>query len=211
MPHEAEVLVDWMNIATGRQIHSEADAVRIIDDVVELVVEAVGHLAPPPHSANVRLYGSWETRNLEPHTRRAIEHLRQAASRSNRRIGKLRITVNLVRQMAHSALVPDAPAIASYVVARPCRSAGCGNWVSEQKMADTMIVSDAIFFGSFPEAAVIVISDDQDMLPGLLAASYFRRTLASRPSEEVLWFRPGRPLLASESGLLRHLMIRGSS
>jgi hypothetical protein len=62
-------------------------------------------------------------------------------------------------------------------------------------MVDTIIVADAVSLSFYPNIAVIVVSDDIDLAPGLALAGIQRERLAVSPGStpSVAWLRRNPP------------------
>lgn len=70
-----------------------------------------------------------------------------------------------------------------------------------QKLVDSCIVADAIWFAS-KEEDVAVVSEDEDVIPGLLTASAFKRN--------VVWLNPAQGPRSWYLGPLQSQKVRHS-
>ena len=209
MDGEVAVLVDWQNCFHGRGFKTLEDAEDALSELTDLVQTSLNLVNGRPTSVEVRLYGSW---SIEPFSWRLdpfSQKLESALARTSRRIKGAATVFDLVRGMAHASEVPDPVQLCAYVSERDCRKAFCSEKIYEQKLADTMLTSDAAFYGSFTGLNIVLISNDNDMIPGLLTSSYFRRGAGGRPAQEILWYRPGRPRMFQDSRLEKHFRVEG--
>ncbi|WP_158715764.1 MULTISPECIES: hypothetical protein [Streptomyces] len=143
-----------------------------------MVRQAVKQHWPCVTDLHLRLYGGWLFRSGRA-TRQwewALPHL---ADFHTRRDG-LRIEPELAHSSAWS---PDARIRGTFRTAReadpgePDRAA--------QKMVDGLIVADSLRY-SLEGKPTVLVSDDDDVLPGLLAAT-------ARPTRSMMWLRKRAP------------------
>lgn len=211
MVYEVEALVDWQNVlvgwrkATGNRGRSEIDAqdsVAHLVDHIRFASESLG--TDQNRQVTAWVYGSelQDSRGFGMHVRQALSQMR-VSDRS------LRLTLNPVERPVHSNGEPLQVSLCPYEADRPCRRDGCDQNIREQKLADTMIVADAAHFGMFATIGLVVISDDADMIPGLLLAAQLRRAAGGNPSAELLWHRPGRGVADYRRKYERHFMTTG--
>lgn len=74
----------------------------------------------------------------------------------------------------------------------------------EQKMVDTMIVADAIYYARRHNQCVVVLSDDSDITPGLVVGG---RECA--PGNSIVWLRTAtRKASANDSLISMHCELR---
>lgn len=211
MVYEVEVLVDWQNVlvgwrrATGNRGRSEIDAQDSVAHLVEHIrfaTEALG--VAQTRQVTAWVYGSeiQDSRGFGMHVRQALNQMR-VSERS------LRLTLNPVERPVHSNGELLQVSICPYEAERLCRRDGCGQTIRDQKLADTMIVADAAHFGMFATVGLVVVSDDVDMVPGLLLAAQLRRAAGGNPSAELVWYRPGRGVADYKRKYERHFMTTG--
>jgi hypothetical protein len=69
----------------------------------------------------------------------------------------------------------------------------CGANTHRQKIVDTTMVVDIVTFGQFPTVGLQAVSDDQDMLPGVMVAAIQRGKAIGRSArDDIVWQRPCR-------------------
>ena len=141
---------------------------------------------PQATSLELRLYGSWEYKNGRE-TPFGTEISNAAHDVAYRR-GSTYITATSVRNLAVENEGGGGPSLRPFLARTNCRC-NSGARINEQKLADTMIVIDAVYFAAFPDYGVIVVSDDIDMTPGLLMAEY-EKSSRSLPRNHVAWLCP---------------------
>lgn len=197
--------MDWNNLTQADTKRTAFDAELIID---RLRAESIDSSAQFGSVSSVRisLYGSWSSDRWNWRPNSFVSYVEEACKRFSRSHKGTSVKFDLVRAMAHSDYVPDAPFLCAFVADRECRKRQCNETISEQKLADTMITSDLSYFGSFPDIGIVAMSDDVDMLPGLLSAAYFRRGVGGQPSQEIVWART-REASPPERRLAKHLRI----
>lgn len=212
MLQEVEMLADWQNLligwrkSTGSRGYSEIDAYEAVQHVVQHARAATTPFSSATTvQATVWLYGSGidNTTHFGSCVRKELNAIRITEP-------GLRITMNPVDRPVHLEAEPLQVALCPYDAPRTCRVHGCTTLTREQKLADTMIVADAGHFGTFPSVGLAIISDDEDMVPGLLLAAHFRRIVGGAPAQELLWYRPSRPVAKHRAKYARHFMMKGS-
>lgn len=184
----AVALLDWDNVNRVR-VTSAMDADIAISESIDLVAPRVLEEFPDVVDLQLWLYGSWEWRGGRSTSFRNM--LSAAAAGSNRRLGHCYITVTAVESLAVQREQASGRRLVPYLSPSKCRCPSRAD-INEQKLADTMIVADAVYLSIFPDQAVIIVSDDKDMLPGALLASNFSGS-ANQPSRRVppvAWLRP---------------------
>jgi hypothetical protein len=182
----AVALVDWDNIVSMR-VRTEIDAEAAVDEALETLAGPVLSSCPDLVDLQVRLYGSWQWRNGRDTGFGLL--ISAAALRSHRRLANTYITASSVGSLAVEAEYDAGPRLVPYLSRTVCRCAHREE-INEQKLADTMIVSDAIYYAQFPDFSVVVVSDDIDMSPGLVMASNMRTTVAQASADDIYWLRP---------------------
>jgi hypothetical protein len=182
----AVVLVDWDNVVPGR-VRTEIDAEGAVDGALELVVGPVLASCPDVIDLQVRLYGSWRWQRGGDTAFGSL--ISSAAQRSNRRVGGTYVTTSSVASLAVEAEYEAGPRLTPFLSQRRCRCAHRER-IYEQKLADTMIVGDAIYYAQFLDFAVVVASDDIDVSPGLMMASSIRGAVPGTSTDDVIWLRP---------------------
>jgi hypothetical protein len=210
---DVEVLVDWQNVlagwrsVTGSRGCSEIDADVVVSHLVEHVRFAVQSLGDNQGvQATGWVYGS----DLDVASSNPFGvHVRAALHRSRITERSLRLTLNPVDRPVHSEQEPLQVALCPFDARHDCRRQGCEEQVWEQKLADTMIVADAAYFGMFADIGLAVISDDYDMVPGLLLAAHLRRSAGGDPRKELVWYRPARSSAPYAARFAGHFTTKG--
>jgi hypothetical protein len=164
------VLVDYDNVKPVRRDRTPADADYNVGMIVEAIARIRAYSFPQFKDVRIRLYGGWTDINgvvLEMATwiERAANQVR------GRRLGG-RLTAELALGLFDS----DYGRLKGLY-----RDGG-------QKMVDTLIVSDAVRITLSYEAKVLFVSDDEDMLPGLLACHlHMPQAVIRRSGEDDHW------------------------
>ncbi|MDU0295107.1 hypothetical protein [Saccharothrix longispora] len=168
----AVALVDFDNVVPRLQHVADAPvALKVIAD--ELRIAVTKHWSHVDE-VRLRLYGGWIHRN----------------GRQTRKAGWISANLGDARASANGILIdPELATATSWSPGRALR--GTFRFQSDadpgdpqkahQKMVDTMIVADALRFG-IQGSPVIVMSDDDDLIPGLLGH-------AAIPSCSTMWLR----------------------
>ncbi len=148
--HRVSCLIDFFNVVP--RVEAPAD----VYDALNSIFSALRASVPrPDHGVvelDVRLYGGWVTMS-NAHSQAATWIL-QALAIARGLYGGYRILPSCVFTLAE---VPHVPLIGTV------RRGG-------QKMVDTMICLDLLHFAT-ADVPVVVMSDDDDMLPALLVAA----------------------------------------
>lgn len=171
-PSVCVAIVDYDNACTTRE-QTIGDTESNLTLLFNTAVRIVEQLYPDIPEVSLRLYGGW-TLPSGRLTQRG-EWLLVTASRIPRRIRGKRVIPYLVNSLAR---IPSVRLLGTYrTVPRPPR----------QKMVDTTIVLDLQFFAERLVGPLLMLSDDDDVLPGTLTARTYTEhiTLArSRPVGE---------------------------
>jgi hypothetical protein len=190
---ELRVLVDWDNCTDRLAPHaSEAEVVRHADQSLERLqrrIETVIKPVPGLRAVEVRLYGSWRNGRFDGPEDRVTGIVSRAAERARRMVQRVPVTFEVAQGSAIEGMLGLPTAVTPYRAQRECRKWGCYERLEEQKLVDTMIVADAIYYSAFADTGVAVMSDDMDMLPGLLTAADQRRLVKGEPTESIIWCR----------------------
>lgn len=144
------VLVDYDNVKQERKERTAGD----VDFNLELIVDAISRLRaasfPEYRDVRIRLYGGWTDINGA-----LLEGALLVASAAGRVRGR-RSGGRFTAELAVGLFDCEYSRLKGLY-----RDGG-------QKMVDTLIVSDAVRITLAYEAKVLIMSDDEDMLPGLL-------------------------------------------
>ncbi|MEV7186002.1 hypothetical protein [Kitasatospora sp. NPDC093102] len=172
----AVAIVDFSNLCPGPR--SDTDMYNGLDAVDRVVREALKAHWPHITDLQLRLYGGWIARNGRStrHWEWALVHL--AAFRTRR--DGLRVEPELADSSAWrlgTRILGTFRAAYEADASEPNRAA--------QKMVDGLMVADSLRY-SLEGKPTILVSDDDDVLPGLLAA-------ADRSTRTMMWIRK-RPL-----------------
>lgn len=180
------VLVDWDNIVRI-SVRTPIDAESAVEEAFDAVVTPVLESCTGLDDLQLRLYGSWQWNNGRSTGFSVL--ISDAAHRSGRRVGQTFVTAATVSSLAVESEYDRGPRLTPFLSPSKCRCSAARP-INEQKLADTMIVSDAIYFAQFPDYAVVVASDDIDMAPGLMVAASIRESVGYADARDVVWLRP---------------------
>lgn len=179
---QIEVLVDFDNVV--------ADPVRTELDAESALSTLAGDLGPRLYrmfdsiiDVTVRLYGAWQW--IDGTVMRIRGFIASACSR----VATSVYGFPMVFEVADGWTSPRA-ALNAYMQDAVCR---CRYHVGirEQKLVDTMLVCDLIHFASFPGVAVVAVTGDHDVIPGIAQAAYIRASVTAEPRvDDVVWLRP---------------------
>ncbi|MFI0114219.1 hypothetical protein [Streptomyces globisporus] len=176
VPFAAVAVVDFSNLCPAPRSDADVyDGLHAIDSVVRQAIKQHWPLVTDLH---LRLYGGWLFRNGRE-TRQwewALPHL---ADFHTRRDG-----LRVEPELAHSsAWRPDTRIRGTFRLAREADPGEPAR--AMQKMVDGLIVADSLRY-SLEGKPTILVSDDDDVLPGLLAAT-------ARPTRSMIWLRKRAP------------------
>ncbi|MFB7542610.1 hypothetical protein ACFC0N_22275 [Streptomyces zaomyceticus] len=172
-PSAAVAVVDFSNLCPAPR--SDADVYDGLHAIDRVVREAIKQHWPRISELHLRLYGGWLFRNgrMTRQWEWALPHL---ADFRTRRDG-----LRVEPELAHSsAWHPSTRIVGTF---RTAREADFGR--PAQKMVDGLIVADSLRY-SLEGKPTVLVSDDDDVLPGLLAA-------AARPTRRMIWLRKRAP------------------
>ena len=145
--------VDYDNVKPLRKERQLVDVEDNIEEIVRVLTSMSRVAFPRCNELIVRLYGGW-TDSANTHTAAGRWIYAAAAGIRGRRNG-LRVRPEVAVSNLHS----DLPQLVGLY-----RDGG-------QKMVDTLLVADMIWVAREYGAPLVVMSDDEDMLPGVIAAS----------------------------------------
>lgn len=199
----AVALLDWDNVNKVR-VDSQMDAEIAIAESIMLVAPRVLSEFTDVVDLQLWLYGSWEYQGGKPTRFRSM--ISAAAAGSNRRIERCYVTVTPVDSLAVQREQDSGRRLVPYLATNRCRCPSRTS-INEQKLADTMIVADAVYLSIFPDQAVVIVSDDNDMLPGALLASNFSSTTNQLRQQvpPIAWLRPSAKALPDYRSYIRFL------
>jgi hypothetical protein len=185
MPELAVALVDYDNVKT-KQDRSAGDVGVNLADLLPALINETANLPERPKELLVRVYGGWiDERGRQ--SQRAQWLLAGLAWYRGRR-GPTIIKPSLVTALACRT---------SDTLVGTIRQTPTG---FRQKMVDILIAIDAIYFARDCGHAVVIFSDDDDLVPAALAASsmvrplhfhWLRRRTAGSAMNDVLLQRAG--------------------
>lgn len=175
-PTTAVAVVDFSNLCPAPR--SDLDVYDGLNAIDRVVRQAMKQYWPRVTDLHLRLYGGWLFRNGRS-TRQwewALPHL---ADFHTRRDG-----LRVEPELAHSsAWCPGTRILGTF---RPAREVDPGEPPrATQKMVDSLIVADSLRY-SLEGKPTVLVSDDDDVLPGLLAA-------IARPTRSMIWLRKRAP------------------
>jgi hypothetical protein len=179
---QVEVLVDFDNVV-AEPVRTELDAEGALSTLAGDLGPRLNRLFDPIIDATVRLYGAWQW--ADGTVMRTRGHVGRACSL----LGTSVYGFPMVFEIADSWTSPRA-AVNAYMQDAVCRCR-YGASIREQKLVDTMLVCDLVHFASFPGVAVVAVTADHDVIPGLAHAAHVRRA-AVRPTrtDDIVWLRP---------------------
>lgn len=187
-PKSAVCLVDYDNLHNAAE-KCRADVEQNVIALRQLIIRAAAVIDGGCDEIRVRLYGGWrdERRRATAKCLWLVEYLSQLRGRE----GRLLFTSELV----FAALCRPADIlIGTYRRAPP---------PPRQKMVDTMMVVDVVHLLRDPDANVIILSDDDDLIPAALLGH--RDITEERP---LHWMRRPREYPGYNDELLRSLGVR---
>jgi hypothetical protein len=181
-PLQVQVLVDFDNVVpdpvTTRT--SAEDALALLKAELGPRIQA---LFPDVIDAVVRLYSAW--RWADGTVMRVRADLADVAALA----GSTEFGYPLIFELSDVWTSPRSE-VTAYKQDAVCR---CfyKTLIREQKLVDTMLVADFIYFATFPTSGVIAVSDDHDVIPGIAHGSFLRATVApnAKPGD-LVWLRP---------------------
>lgn len=152
---KCHVLIDYDNVQPGRE-RTRLDTALNVEQLVEDLVDTLRTALPELSELRLRLYGGWVD---ERGQFSRIAHWLMAALEDQRGI---RGGVRVFPKMAVSALCrPDARLRGTVRLEAKRR---------RQKMVDGLIIVDAVTLGLQEVEALCIVSDDDDLVPGVLAS-----------------------------------------
>lgn len=159
-------LVDYDNAKTIRREIAVTDVHQNLEEIAARVAGIRRDLFPGCNDVAIRLYGGWIDRNGN-HTALANGVLSGINRIRGRREGA-RIHPEIAYNLLDSKLRPLVGTVRA----------------GEQKMVDTLLVCDASYIAHTYACPMLVLSNDSDVLPGVLnAARYGCRVALSRKDE----------------------------
>lgn len=179
---QVEVLVDFDNVV-AEPVRTELDAEGALSTLAGDLGPRLDSLFGSIIDATVRLYAAWQWADG------TVMRTRGFVTRACSLVGTSAYGFPMVFEVADSWTSPRA-AINAYMQDVVCR---CRYHVGirEQKLVDTMLVCDLVHFASFPGVAVVAVTGDHDVIPGLAHAAYVRRSAVSGArADDLVWLRP---------------------
>jgi hypothetical protein len=201
---EAVALVDFDNVV-DQQVYTGLDAESALSRITEICFGCVREHFAESRSLQIRLY----TARDDPTgaVTRLARLLRTTCGPAAHTREGVHITYLPVESLAFEANVHRPLGLAAFLQEERCRCYA-GTQVRVQKLTDSMIVADTIFFSSFPSHGVVVVSDDMDMLPGVLMGADQRSLVVGR-SNDIVWLRPTCYSTDDEAAYHRFFVLRG--
>ena len=154
-------LVDYDNVSVLRKQRTVRDVESNLSDIANALVDHCVATAGHQGELRIRFYGGWISE----------------AGVNSQRAGWLMASVNLIRGLHRGwRLLPEV----AFSLAEAPTHRFIGTWRTAQrpraqKMVDTMMVVDAIHIADRRESGIIVMSDDDDLVPGLVSAGRRQR------------------------------------
>jgi hypothetical protein len=187
-PKTAVCLVDYDNLHEEVE-KCKADVEQNVIALRQMIIRAASVIDGGCDEIRVRLYGGWrdERRRATTKCLWLVECLPQLRGRE----GRLLFSTELV----YAALCRPADVlIGTYRRVPP---------PPRQKMVDTTMVVDIVHLLRNPDTNVVLLSDDDDLIPGVLLAH--QDITDKRP---LYWMRRPREYPGYNDELLRHLRVR---
>jgi hypothetical protein len=190
MPGLAVVLIDYDNVKLSTE-RNVGDVGANLADVLPVVVKEAIEALSNPEELLVRVYGGWIDENGR-HSRRA-EWLLTELSWYRGRSGPTIVKPSLVTSLACRTMDTLVGTV---------RQTPSG---ARQKMVDNLLAIDAMYFARDCGHAIMVFSDDEDLVPAALASSslvsslrfhWLRRRSADSAMNDLLLRRAGITLKA---------------
>lgn len=151
----ATALVDYDNITSVKERRA-TDVVTNLSVMVPSIILKIQSLVPDVEEVNLRFYGGWSLRDGQ--SSQQCGWLLGEIGRFNRRHGSVRAKCRLARELIAQS---ELSLVGTY------RDGG-------QKMVDGMITADLIHLSNDGEISLILVSDDDDFVPGVLTGARLR-------------------------------------
>lgn len=161
-------LVDYDNI-TSKKERSITDVFINLSEMIPHLVFKIQTLVPDVEEINFRFYGGWSTKDGQASQK--CVWLLTAIGRFNRRHGSVRAKCGLARELIAQT---ELSLVGTY------RD-------GSQKMVDGMITADLIHLSADEEISIVLVSDDDDFVPGVITGSCRRP-----PKSPLIVLRPKR-------------------
>lgn len=188
VPRRAVCLVDYDNLHDEVE-KCRADVERTVIALRQLVIRAASVIDGGCDEIRVRLYGGWrdERRLATLKCIWLVEQLPQLRGREGRLL--------FASELVYAALCRPADILVGTYRRLPAPP--------RQKMVDTMMVVDVIHLLRDPEMNVVILSDDDDLIPAVLMGH--QDITEKRP---LYWVRKPREHPGYNDDLLRTLRVR---
>ena len=179
----AIALVDYDNVRSKEE-RTAGDVVINLMEIIPFVVAEAERSLAQPRELLVRMYGGWV--NERGHQSQRGQWLLTALAWYRGRRGRVIVKPSLVTSLACRA---------SDILLGTVRESGTG---VRQKMVDAMLGLDALYFARDHSLPVLIVSDDDDLVPAALSVCSLSQAY------RVHWLRRRRP----DSGLNDRLLRR---
>lgn len=187
-PRKAVCLVDYDNLHDESE-KCKADVEQNVIALRQLIINAASVIEEGCDEIRVRLYGGWRDERRQA-TNKCL-WLLECLSELRGREGRLLLST----EMVYAALCRPADIlIGTYRRVPP---------PPRQKMVDTMMVVDIVHLLKDPDTSVILLSDDDDLIPAVLMGH--QDITDKRP---LHWLRKTRQYPGHNDVLLRSLRVR---
>ena len=186
--------VDWNTavVASGaaRRKRPDAVAATALEHVERVVSDYLGSASGPRHRVRLRLYAGWHAGTTRTDYFHGIDGIRRKHASKVRTYGRVAFLGgdDGIQFGARLACASDRRLVRKYGVHLLDTLRRRGDEPATEKMVDTALVADLLGLAMRKQADhYVVVSDDDDMLPGLFAAEaagarvrMLRRTGTSR-------------------------------
>jgi len=149
-------LVDYDNVRLQQKEYSPVDAAAKLLAIRRVLLQHCMSLSVIPDELHIRLYGGWL--NERGHYTQRAEWVLSQINTVRGRVNGVRVVPDVVIAIAECGSKP------LFGLVRTIRS------LRAQKMVDTMIAVDAIHFADGRSGPLLIVSDDDDIVPPALAA-----------------------------------------
>lgn len=175
-------LVDYDNVRTGREV-TRIDAQSNVAVVVERTLRVASRIFPNLTELRLRLYGGW------------VDKLGQFAPKAQWILPCLS-----AHRRRHGGVLVNPVLVTTMAVDPGIRLRGTYDAVLErQKMVDGMLTMDALHYAGVTDTSVMIVTDDDDLVPGAIVACRHQRPLC--------WARVRPDGRAPNDNLLRELGV----
>ena len=147
-------LVDYDNVKSELTEYSSRDVLSNLDDIAQQIVGFLPKVPCAEEEVRMRLYGGW---------------IDESGRFTHRASWIMAALGSLERRRGNTIIIPEIVTSLAVRLGRVLIGTYRAHPTPEQKMVDTMMTVDAIHFASIPDTFVVIASDDDDMVPSIIA------------------------------------------